>query len=291
MHLLILSLLLLFGHRHPTHAERAMPPFYEITQAGTTDTSYLFGTLHLLEGGYVDTMPRIMYALHRSDAVIGEILDSVTVDAVQDLLSGPSLDSILTTSQYKKVGEALKTTAHLPIEFLDRMAPVIVQAIILEGLYQKAHPENHKTGIPMDLYFQREAKTTGKTVMALEEASAQEQALDSIPIAEQVSELMELVDHPKQQVRELDNMLKKYSAGKVEEILDDPTLGALSPGEMQSLLFDRNSKWIDELPKMLSEHRCFIAVGAGHLVGKHGLVEGLRAKGYDVKRSSPYYVK
>jgi len=289
MLILLFSIFALFGKA--PHNQRAMPPFYQITRAGSSDTSYLFGTLHLLEGSYVDTMPHVLYALHHSDAVIGEILDTVTADAVENLLSGPPLDSILTSEQYKKVSTSLESAAHVPIGFLNNMAPVIVQAVLLETLYQKAHPENHKTGIPMDLYFQRKARKEGKATLALEEASDQGQALDSIPVEEQVTELMELVEHPKQQMRELDKMLKKYSLGQIDEILDDPSLGALSEREMQTLLYDRNGKWLEELPKMLSTQSCFIAVGAGHLVGPHGLVDGLRRKGYDMKRISPYYVK
>src|SRR5207253_8364192 len=37
--------------------------FYTITRPGTSDTSWLFGTMHLLESSYVDTMPRVMRAL------------------------------------------------------------------------------------------------------------------------------------------------------------------------------------------------------------------------------------
>src|SRR5690242_2695809 len=132
----------LFATRHP-HAihGRSVPPFYEVTKAGSADTSYLFGTLHLLEGSYVDTMPNVMRALHSSDVVVGEILDTITADALQDLLSGPRLDSILTPAQYRKVASALQASSPVPIEFLNNMEPVAIQAIILESMYEKAHPE------------------------------------------------------------------------------------------------------------------------------------------------------
>src|SRR5580700_369811 len=95
-----------FQHK-PVTSEKL--PFYRITKPGSTDTSYLFGTLHLLEGGYVDTMPEVMSALHNADAVVGElVLDSVmNGDALQDLLDGPPLDSLLTKSQYHLVSEAV----------------------------------------------------------------------------------------------------------------------------------------------------------------------------------------
>src|SRR5947209_2457435 len=142
MHILLL-IALAFSNGPKPHSH-ASPPFFEITRSGSTDTSYLFGTLHLLEGSYVDTMPRVMYALHHSDVVVGEILDTITADALQDLLSGPPLDSILTRKQYRKVAAALKASSPIPVEFLNSMEPVAVQAVIMEAMYEQRHPENHK---------------------------------------------------------------------------------------------------------------------------------------------------
>ena len=118
--------------------------------------------------------------------------------------------------------------------------------------------------------------------MGFEQASDQEQALDSIPIKEQMEELLDLVAHPKTSMHQMDKMLDDYRAGRISEILDDPGFGSFSPSEMSSLLYNRNKKWLDTLPAILDRHNAFIAVGAGHLAGKQGLVEQLRKRGYDV---------
>lgn len=263
-------------------------PFYRITHAGSRDTSYLFGTLHLLESSYVDTLPSVMAALHRADLVIGELaLDSIVnnggmSDALSGLLDAPPLDSVLAKSEYHAVSEAVKKYSPAPMMLLNHAEPVIIYAMIFEGMYAKAHPENQTTGVPMDLFFQQEANKHGTPVMGLEQASDQEQALDSIPLKEQTEELVDLVLHPKITMRQMDQMLADYSAGHISEILDDPSFGSYSPKEMASLLYDRNQKWLDTLPPILDHHNAFIAVGAGHLAGKQGLVEQLRKRGYDV---------
>src|ERR1017187_9670580 len=99
----------------PPH--RAMPPFYRIVSHDLRDTSYLFGTLHLLESSYVDTMPQVMAALNSADEVVGElVLDTVaTGDIMQSFLSGPPLDSLLTKAQYKLVSSAVKSYAPVPM--------------------------------------------------------------------------------------------------------------------------------------------------------------------------------
>jgi uncharacterized protein YbaP (TraB family) len=271
----------------PIGAEKL--PFYRITKTGSADTSYLFGTLHLLEGGYVDTMPKLMAALKRADVVVGElVLDSaMTGDALQGLLDGPPLDSILTKSQYHLVSQAVKKYSPAPIMLLNNAEPIVLYSMILEGMYEQSHPENHVTGVPMDLFFEQEAQKNGREVIGLEQASDQEQVLDSIPIQEQVEELLDLVQHPDSVMQQMDTMLADYRAGKITEILDDPSLGSFSPEEMASLLYDRNKKWLTELPKILDHHRAFIAVGAGHLAGEKGLVEGLRKMGYKVNALNP----
>jgi uncharacterized protein YbaP (TraB family) len=265
-------------------------PFYRITKPGSADTSYLFGTLHLLEGGYVDTMPKLVAALKWADVVVGElVLDSaMTGDALQGLLDGPPLDSILTKSQYHLVSEAVKKYSPAPIMLLNNAEPVVLYSMILEGMYENSHPENHVTGVPMDLFFEQEAQKNGRQVIGLEQASDQEQLLDSIPIPEQVDELLDLVQHPDTAMAQMDTMLADYRAGKITEILDDPSFGSFSPEEMASLLYDRNKKWLGELPKILDQHHSFIAVGAGHLTGEKGLVEGLRKQGYQVAYISAF---
>ena len=52
---------------------------------------------------------------------------------------------------------------------------------------------------------------------------------------------------------------------------------------MGFLLDDRNKNWVGQLKNILKEKNIFIAVGAGHLVGKNGLIELLKKEGYTVK--------
>jgi uncharacterized protein YbaP (TraB family) len=277
------------GHGHDNQPRAANPPFYRITHAGSPDTSYLFGTFHLLEASYVDTMPRLMMALRHADIVVGElVMDSaVDGDALQGLLSSAPLDSLLTKTEYRLVAKAVKKYAPVPMMLLNYAEPIVVYAIIMEGMYAESHPENHKTGVPMDLYFQQVAKDSGKSVLGLERVDDQEQVLDSIPMKEQVDDLMELVRHPKSATAQMNHMLADYHQGKISEILDDPSFGSFSPTEMASMLYDRNRKWLDTLPGILGHHHAFIAVGAGHLAGDEGLVTGLRKMGYEVVELSP----
>ena len=52
------------------------------------------------------------------------------------------------------------------------------------------------------------------------------------------------------------------------------------PDSMEKLLDERNAKWIPVIEKNIALTPSFIAVGAGHLGGKKGVLNLLRKKGY-----------
>lgn len=49
------------------------------------------------------------------------------------------------------------------------------------------------------------------------------------------------------------------------------------------ILFDRNKKWMEHIPKLILEKASIIAVGAAHLPGKDGLINLLRLQGFTVE--------
>jgi len=51
----------------------------------------------------------------------------------------------------------------------------------------------------------------------------------------------------------------------------------------EQLLLKRNKNWIPDIEKLTGKNSSFIAVGAGHLPGKDGLIDLLQQAGYKVK--------
>jgi uncharacterized protein YbaP (TraB family) len=70
--------------------------------------------------------------------------------------------------------------------------------------------------------------------------------------------------------------VEKLYLGAVEDEKSDPDF-------QKKLLDDRNTAWIPKIEAFVKDKPTFIAVGAGHLGGKNGVIQLLRAKGYDVK--------
>jgi len=72
-----------------------------------------------------------------------------------------------------------------------------------------------------------------------------------------------------------------------ETVLKDLALKefAVSPKLYQTLILDRNQKWIGKIEGYLKgPDRVLVLVGAAHLVGDGGVVALLRKKGYTVEK-------
>jgi uncharacterized protein YbaP (TraB family) len=52
----------------------------------------------------------------------------------------------------------------------------------------------------------------------------------------------------------------------------------------RTLLDDRNTDWIPKLEKLFEQDKVFVAVGAAHLQGPHGVIEQLKQRGYEITR-------
>jgi uncharacterized protein YbaP (TraB family) len=50
------------------------------------------------------------------------------------------------------------------------------------------------------------------------------------------------------------------------------------------LVFKRNADWIPKLSKLFEQDHVFVAVGADHLIGPRGVIELMKAQGFEVKR-------
>jgi hypothetical protein len=114
----------------------------------------------------------------------------------------------------------------------------------------------------------------------LETAAEQMSILDSISLEDQADMLLESLQNLHATRHSLDDMVKQYKAQNLD------SLYALFEKEENmdefqgSLLDNRNKKWIPLIENFIAQQPCFIAVGAGHLGGKNGVINLLRERGY-----------
>ena len=128
------------------------------------------------------------------------------------------------------------------------------------------------------------AKAGGKEIKGLETMAFQASVFDSIPYEKQAEELLHTIDSMQQSKIYFGLMLNAYKEqrlDKIETIINDPVYGDAENHDM--LLDNRNKNWVGQLKEIMKKGSVFTAVGAGHLVGKKGLIALFRAAGYIVR--------
>lgn len=138
---------------------------------------------------------------------------------------------------------------------------------------------------PIDVLLQKLARANKKKVIGLETLEQQMDIMfNFIPLERQAEILMYEVRNKKQMLLELSQLNTIYISGDLEKMKEmDVTDESMKPEERRLLVDDRNMNWMTQLPALLKEQSCFVAVGCMHLVGETGLINQLRLKGYTVE--------
>jgi uncharacterized protein len=262
--------------------------FYSVTGKDSKDTSWLFGTYHLVNSGYLAEQPRVERAFRSSSGVVAEVeLDSSVLASVQmmGMMPDKSIMDLTGSLFIDTLDRELKACLGVGLEQLNRLKPAnIAMALSITYLMREnAEKLGRYDGIPLDAYFVKEGRRSGKSVTTLETIQEQFDILfNKLTDAEQMKQL-EMMLRRKEEINALGNALLdawfRHDLESLQHIFDQTIL--LS-GEQNYLLRDRNEKWLKILPALLKNGSQFIAVGALHLAGEDGLVSGLRKQGYIV---------
>jgi uncharacterized protein YbaP (TraB family) len=259
---------------------KTIPIFWQITKPGTRDTSYLLGTYHLASSGHVKKMTRVMKAFNRSKLVVGEMVfdESSITSVLPHMMSTKPMQELMADSDYHFLDSVLTNDLGSGWQLAKGFKPIAVY-VMLSMADAAGEDEESTTDYTsaMDLYFQTEAKRLHKKLLGLETAEEQASILfDSIPEDRQVQGLIQYIRQRSEQDSSSQMLEDDYYSGQVEE---DLVLEGMEKAERSVLLDDRNQRWLAVLPKYIDQH-AFIAVGAGHLGGPLGLIDGLRKRGY-----------
>jgi uncharacterized protein len=261
---------------------------WEVTGNGARDTSYLFGTFHAFKAGFVDTMQPVMSRFAKSTAVVGEILltdPSSMLGIAGSMKSKIPLKKLLSEEDYRKTDSIFKWATGYGVGFYNTMKPMAAQSQLVKSLFDKIYPTNsHPNEEILDMHFQNKGVIDQKKVLALESIEEQAKLLfDDITVERQAEMLMDMIRDFDSSKLVLTMLADCYVNSDMEclERIGNESEG-FSEAEMEAMVTTRNSNWMKQLPQIFKEHRTFVAVGALHLPGEHGVVNLLRKAGYTV---------
>lgn len=256
---------------------------WEISGKELKNPSYLFGTFHIMCKEDVQFSSSLHAALKNAEEVYFEMdLDDPanTVGALffMNMKNGQLLKDLYTDEEYKRLLVFFKDSLKMSLASLQKIKPSFLEAF----LYPKMMPCKNLSGVEQEL-LKLSAKEK-KEVKGFETIAFQASVFDSIPYTLQAKSLLNAIDSIDKYRIYFDTMLMVYKSqqlDRIESLFFMPEFGFKDGLEV--LLDKRNINWVSQLKNILPKKNIFIAVGAGHLVGKKGLIELLKKEGYTLR--------
>lgn len=267
--------------------------FYKVEGNGLKSPSYIFGTHHLAPLSVIDSVPGCREAYNAAEQVVGEI--DMTLDQMelamkmQPYMLAPSdstLSKVIAPEDFSRINEEFKKWAPMPgmeLTMLDMMKPMVVTSMVSVEMVKKKLP-GFNPQEQLDTYFQLQGKATGKKIKGLETPEFQAEVLyGTDPISKQAKSLIEILDNPDEGVEKSQKLNEAYLAQDLDKLFEfAKSENEDSTAFLDILINKRNADWITKLPALMQEAPTFVAVGALHLPGENGVIEGLRKAGYKV---------
>jgi len=253
--------------------------------------SYVFGTLHSTDERITALPQPVSDAFAASQTLAVEcILDNPAIFKISRamlLSGGERLDASMNAAQ---VARLKQVSAHyrMPFNMVTRFKPW--GAMMLFSVPPSEHLRAASGLKPLDERLRAEAEAEGKTVLGLETVDEQIDTLDGMVPADQMLMLDSTLQDASQIERIFGNLRDAYLARDLVAVYDllnaeksDDATGAVSRFE-QRLIIDRNRRMVARMDKLLRQGNAFVAVGALHLPGVHGILQLLSDEGYQVTR-------
>ncbi len=250
------------------------------------NTAYLFGSLHLGDKSFYPLAATVEDAFAASDVLIVELdLRKVNMMAMAATLMTEGMysgdDSLWDhiSAATRQALEAYCKRSSLPIEMFANMKPWLAALTLSTLPFQMAGMD---PSLGLDQHFLDDAG--GKRVDQLETAEWQLRLFTSLSPGMQEKLLASAVEgNPIAESKELIATWKSGDAARIEEFLRKHPEGP--PEFSRKLLEDRNPHMADAISHCLETNdRCFMVVGAAHLVGKEGVVELLGKRGIQLRQ-------
>lgn len=243
-------------------------------------SSYLFGTMHMINKEYFHFSARLTERIVNSEAIIMEVGGMPNPIAAFNMMTIDSgtVHQFFTSDQLKELLEFMDIQMGVSPQEFDQTYGQMKPFFILQSLSQAYFEPSAES---YDLQIMGLAHEQEIPLIGLETIEEQLSFFDSIPSAEISNMIIESTRNFEKEKKSAIELMEFYSKQKVDKLI--PLLEKQSPEFMaydDLFLYDRNERWIPKIEQEIKNKSCFIAVGAGHLFGDRGVIELLKAKGY-----------
>ena len=251
---------------------------------------YLGGTVHLLRPGDYPLPDEFEEAYQASS----ELYFETDIAAMSDLLvqaqmlqqltysDDRSLRTVLSDQAYTALS-AYTQTAGLPIVMLEKFKPELLISTLQILVFQSMG----FTPQGVDAFFHTRAVADGKAEGQLETVQEQIGFIAAMGEGNDSEFILLSLKDLTETGNVIDGMIGAWRSGDAQGLselfVEDMKVEA--PALYDTLLLERNLKWIPRINRMLQDADTeFVLVGAAHIVGENGLLDLLSQEGYEINQ-------
>ena len=268
------------------------PLLWKVSDAD--NSVYLLGSFHLLKPDDYPLSKDVDAAFEDAEALVFEIdpAELASPEKIAEVFKqaaaysdGKSLSKVLPKPALDKLEQMMKLGGG-SLAQVETTEPWAISLSMMMGMAQAAGFRQEQG---MDMHFMGRAKAAGKPVSGLETFESQIAVMDSVPHAEQAFSLGKFLDNPQKTMGDLTRLHDAWKAGDLATLDGEmrAEMAKETPETYRLLNTVRNDAWVPKIAQKLDGSKSddtLVVVGALHLLGKDGVVEKLRAKGYKVER-------
>jgi len=286
----LISLLLALGLCAGVDGLRAQEKSFLWQVESGKNRVYILGSVHLLKKTDAPLKPIIDETFAKSKRVVFEVdLLNEGPEKMQQLVLKRGINLDGKTLQQKISPETFQMATvwandlGIDIKVLSPFKPWVAGMTMIVMQLQKL---GYDPNLGVDRLLAERAKQANKPVSGLESAEFQIEILDGLPASLQEMMLRQSFAEMAQFDKTVDAMLQAWRGGDVaaaEKLFLESM--AEYPALREKLLDERNRNWLPQIEKFLTlDDDVLVVVGAAHLVGKNGLIELLKGRGYKMEQ-------
>ena len=255
-----------------------------------TNSIYILGSIHFLKKENFPLKKTIEDVFAAVKKVVLEIdLQTATPEKAQQITlekgvyrDGTTLQQNVEPETYNWVARRAKELG-IDARAMNSLKPWLAAMTLTTLKLQKL---GFDSSYGIDRYLAERAKTSGKKTGGMETLEFQIGLLDQLSARDQEAMLrqglkdLDLLD---QSVAPVVQSWMRGDVASLEELL----LSGMRehPAMYQKVIVERNRRWLSQIEKLMAQgEHVLLVVGAAHLVGKEGVIELLKARGYAVEQ-------
>ena len=249
---------------------------WKVERVDCPKPSFLFGTMHVKDKKAFQFLSLIQKRIIDCDAFATEFnLEEAKFSANSEMLNLPEgtlLEDLIPPKKFVKANKYFTKITGYDLKLFNTSLPMMLTNLMAERFLSQ------DMAVSLDELLWNFAKENDRIILGVETLAEQLEIMQKIPLELQVKSFLDAVKNIKAFRKATLKITEVYQSGDILKLqkMSKKSIGGLR----KILLYDRNIIMADRIGKMMEEQSIFIAIGAGHLAGKKGVLRLLKQQGY-----------